>query len=78
MRKRGHGTTQTTVSRWESGQVPHASMLPSLAAELGCTVDELFDDDDEEAASMRRFDHDSILDVLIGALQAAKYVSGSA
>lgn len=52
LRSRGFGTTQTTVSRWESGQEPRAQVLPALAAELGVTVDALYTDDDEEAASM--------------------------
>lgn len=55
LRIRGFGTTQTTVSRWESGQQPHASVLPALAAELGCSIGDLYaleGDEDEEAASM--------------------------
>lgn len=47
LRKRGFGTTQTTISRWESGQMPHSSVLPALAAELNCTVDELYADADD-------------------------------
>lgn len=50
LRARGYGTTQVTVSRWENGQEPRAHVLPALAQELGCTVDELYDEDDEEAA----------------------------
>lgn len=44
----GLGTTQTQVSRWESGQQPRKLVLPHLAAELGCSVDELFDADEDE------------------------------
>jgi len=52
LRRRGFGTTQTTVSRWESGQTPRSSVVGALADELGVKPDELFDADDEEAASM--------------------------
>ncbi len=52
LRERGYGTTQTTVSRWESGQEPRAHILPALAAELGCEIEELFGDDDEEEADL--------------------------
>lgn len=48
LRRRGFGTTQTTVSRWEDGQQPNARVLPALAAELGCSIVELYGDDDEE------------------------------
>lgn len=51
LRKRGYGTTQTTVSRWESGQVPRGYVAKALAEELGTSLDELYgSDDDEEAA----------------------------
>lgn len=53
LRGRGFGTTQTTVSRWESGQEPRSYILPALADELDVTVDELYgDDDDEESRAM--------------------------
>jgi len=56
LRARGFGTTQTTVSRWESGQQPRAYVLPALAAELGVSVQELFVDDDDEEASLPPLD----------------------
>lgn len=53
LRSRGFGTTQTTISRWESGQQPNAAVLPALAIELDCSIGELYgpagDPDDEEA-----------------------------
>lgn len=53
LRKRGFGTTQTTVSRWEAGQVPRGAVLAALADELGVTVDDLLaSEDDEEADPM--------------------------
>jgi transcriptional regulator with XRE-family HTH domain len=48
LRAKGFGTTQTTVSRWESGQEPRKSVLAVLARELGVTVDDLFVEDDGE------------------------------
>ena len=53
LRRRGFGTTQTTVSRWESGQEPRTVVLPALADELGVTVDELYEEDDDEEPLMR-------------------------
>jgi transcriptional regulator with XRE-family HTH domain len=52
LRSKGFGTTQTTVSRWESGQQPRAYIIDALAAEIGCTTRELFDEDEAEAAPM--------------------------
>lgn len=53
LRERGYGTTQTTVSRWESGQVPRGYMAHALAEELGTTLDKLYaSDDDEESRAM--------------------------
>lgn len=43
IRKHGFGTTQTTISRWESGQQPHADVLPYLALELGCQIEDFYD-----------------------------------
>lgn len=42
LNRRGFGTTQTQVSRWESGQRPRRYILDALAEELGVQPDELF------------------------------------
>lgn len=47
--RRGHGTTQTQVSRWEAGQKPRKYILPDLAAELGATPDDLFESVPDDA-----------------------------
>lgn len=49
LRKKGFGTTQTQVSRWEAGQAPRAYILPALAAELGCEVADLFEESEEDS-----------------------------
>ena len=44
---------QTAVSQWETGEtMPSADKLPQLARILGCTIDDLFRDN-ENAASER-------------------------
>lgn len=48
LQRRGFGTTQTQISRWESGQRPRKYILEALAAELRCSVDDLFDDEEED------------------------------
>lgn len=46
-------TTRSTVAMWESGEsFPRADKLPQLARILGCTIDDLFRDN-ENAASGR-------------------------
>lgn len=52
LQNRGYGTTQTQVSRWESGQKPHNYIVPDIAAELGCTVEELYETDDDEESDL--------------------------
>lgn len=51
LRKRGLGTTQATVSRWENGQEPSAYALPAIAAELGVSIEDLYADADEDDES---------------------------
>lgn len=47
------GVEQNTVSQWESGaRQPRADKLPQLARILGCTIDDLFQDE-QNAASGR-------------------------
>lgn len=58
LRRRGFGTTQTQVSRWESGQQPRRYILEALAKELGCKVSDLFEDADEESDVFGSFMHD--------------------
>lgn len=65
LRRRGFGTTQTTVSRWEAGQLPNASVLPVLAAELGVSLDDLYGDAEEEEPS------DMVADLFRQAIAAA-------
>lgn len=44
------GVVQSAVAMWESGmQKPRADKLPILAKLYGCTIDELFEDQDQEA-----------------------------
>lgn len=46
LRSRGFGTTQTQVSRWESGQEPRKYIRDAIAAELGCAVDDMYEAED--------------------------------
>lgn len=42
------GVSQGAVSQWENGQsMPRAEMLPKIAKVLGCTVDELLEQEEE-------------------------------
>lgn len=47
------GVTFQAVSNWETNSnAPDISLLPSIAAELGCLIDDLFSDSDLTAAMM--------------------------
>lgn len=37
--------SRASVSYWEHDTYPQAALLPSIAAALGCTIDELYGDD---------------------------------
>lgn len=72
LQRRGFGTTQTQVSRWESGQTPRKIVLPALAAELGCEVSELFEATDDEEDDMGAPLTRAVLrEVLAGEIRAA-------
>lgn len=73
LRKRGFGTTQVTVSRWENGQAPRSSVMAALADELGVKVDELYQDEEEsEAASMAPLAAGNLLETLAEAVEALR------
>lgn len=41
------GIVQSAISAWESGEkMPRASQLPALANVLGCTIDDLYIEED--------------------------------
>jgi transcriptional regulator with XRE-family HTH domain len=41
--------TQSAVAKWENAEsLPRADMLPKLARVLGCSIDDLFDTQDDE------------------------------
>ena len=43
------GVTSGAISQWESGlTLPTSAKLPTIAAALGCTIDELYHDGKEE------------------------------
>jgi transcriptional regulator with XRE-family HTH domain len=50
--RRGFGTTQETVSRWEHGQQPRGWVREALAEELGVPLDELYGDDDDASVHL--------------------------
>lgn len=71
-------TSERNIVRWENDRnAPRFEHVTAIARATGKDV-EFFtpstdgEDDDEEAARVAPFDRESILDVLIGALQAAK------
>lgn len=46
------GVEQHTVSQWESGcRMPRADKLPRLANVLGCTINDLFEDNEKAASN---------------------------
>lgn len=44
------GVSQQCITKWETGKaMPQASRLPKLAKTLGCSIEELLEDDTKEA-----------------------------
>lgn len=77
LRGKGYGTTQTTVSRWESGQEPRPYIIEALAEQLGCKVSELYTDDESEAALSESGDFSRDDYALFGVL-AARFIRAKA
>lgn len=50
LQRRGFGTTQTQISRWESGQTPRRYIRAALAEELGVKIGDLYEDDGADDA----------------------------
>ena len=46
------GITQGTISQWETGRCfPRAELLPKIAVLYGCSINDLFDDEQEVSES---------------------------
>jgi len=69
LRERGHKANERSVRRWEGGEhAPHANVVPDLAAVLGFSIEDLYqqnggssgDDEDEDEAALRRAAHQMI------------------
>lgn len=44
------GVSRTTVTMWETTKSrPNVDMLPAIAKTLGCSIDELFSNEEKEA-----------------------------
>lgn len=47
-------SSNATVCMWESGErMPSVSMLPRIAGALGCTINDLFAEDEEQLSSTK-------------------------
>lgn len=46
------GVDRSTVAKWEAaGTYPHPRFLPMIAAFLGCTIDDLYSDENKREVS---------------------------
>lgn len=65
-----------TISKWENGKsMPDYSMIEQLCKELSVTLPELMDGEDAAEDSVRVYDDEQILDLLMG-LAVAEILSG--
>ena len=54
-----------TVSKWETGKcMPDYSIIESLCEELGITISELMDGEEQEEKSIRIYDAEQIMDLM--------------
>ena len=65
-----------TISKWENGKsMPDYSMIEQLCKELSVTLPELMDGEDAAEDSVRVYDDEQILDLLMG-LAVAEILAG--
>lgn len=59
------GVSSKSVSKWERGKcMPDYSVVNELCAELGVTVSELLDGEENEKENLRMYDNEQILEML--------------
>lgn len=59
------GVSNKTVSKWENGKcMPDYGVIQPLCTELGVTVSELMDGEEQAPDSIRAYDDEQILDLL--------------
>ena len=59
------GVSNKTISKWETGRcMPDHSVIKDLCAELGVTVAELLDGEEEAEKSVRLYDSEQMLELL--------------
>ena len=59
------GVTNKTISKWENGKcTPDYNVVQSLCDELGITIAELMDAEENEPDSIRTYDDQQILELL--------------
>lgn len=59
------GVSNKTVSKWENGKcMPDYGVIQPLCTELGVTVSELMDGEEQASDSIRAYDGEQILDLL--------------
>ena len=59
------GVSNKTVSKWENGKcMPDYGVIQPLCTELGVTVSELMDGEEQALDSIRAYDDEQILDLL--------------
>lgn len=59
------GVSNKTISKWETGKcMPDYSLIKPLCNELGISVSELMDGEEQEPKSLRLYDEEQILDLV--------------
>lgn len=59
------GVSNKTISKWETGKcMPDYSVIELLCKELGITISELMDGEEQEEKSLRMYDEEQIMDLL--------------